>query len=174
LGSLCAALLVLVAGCAQEMPPPVQEGGAPEAEAPQRAPLDVTLALETQALTDREAVVNLRFARQPGLEGPRAAEIFLETSDNLKLSHSLPLEGAQAAGKQLVVQEPSPGLLRVILYATSNLNPMDSGPLASLRFQRTAPGDAYVDFASGQVSLAPAQAARGLRLSPKLVLEATP
>lgn len=173
-GLLCAALLALAAGCAQEEPAPTP---APEAAAAPRqedAPQDTTLALLAGEVNDQEAVVKLRFQRHPGLEGPRAAEIFLQTSDNLRLAQGQSLQAAQEAGKELVVQEPSPGLLRVILYATANLEPIDSGELAALRFQRTGPGRASVDFVSGQVNLAPAQAARGMRLSQELVLEEAP
>lgn len=163
---LCAAPLV---GCAAPGEPE-EAASAPSVPAAEAVDPSLTLALVAQEVSPEGLTVALRYQRRAGAEGPRAAEIFLETSENLRLEGAEPLEAAQAAGKTLVVQAPSPGLLRVILYSTSDLREMESGALARLRFSRGGEGEARVDFAAGQVSLAPAGAARGMLLSDALVV----
>lgn len=160
-----------VAGCSGE------EGAAPPlppaAEAPTEAPApeqEATLALYAAEATPDQLQVDLRFRREAGVEGPRAVEIFLQLSENLTLEGFEPLDAAQAAGKTLVVQEPRPGEVRVILYATSNLAPLESGGLARLRLARRDASASRVDFIAERVNLAPAAAAQGLRLAEPLVL----
>ena len=162
--------LLPLSGCAANAPVGTENTEQSAPETPREVSQEVTLALVAQAQTPAGASVTLRFERKDNLDGPRAVEAFVHHSEHLKLASSQPGLAAQEAGKQVIVQEREPGMLRVIVYASTNLNTLDSGALAELEFERVTPGEAVVDFISDKVSLAPADAARGMTLSEPLIL----
>ena len=131
---------------------------------------EVTLALVAEEETADSLSATLIYQRKPYQEGPRAIEVFLRASDNLRWVSVEPLEATEVADKELVVQEREPEELRVIVYASTNLNVIDTGGLARLEFTRTDPNAAQLDFVDGKVNFAPAAAGQSLTLSEPLVV----
>lgn len=146
----------------------------PEVRAPdetREVQSDVTLALVAEEVTEQRVKVSLQYQRRETLEGPRAMEIFLSYDGALSFTSGQALAAAEVAGKEVVVQEREPGLLRVILYATSNLNRLDSGGLVELTFQRPSQGGGgTVDFVTERTKLAPTESMQGMMFSDRLVV----
>ena len=136
---------------------------------PQLAPeLEPAAAGATLFLTATDApgglTVDVHFRRREQLEGPRAAEIWLKTNGSLRFSGSSPGAAANAAGKTVVAQAKPDGEVRLVLFATGNLDRLDSGVLARLTFERTAPGPADVELLAKMPVFAPPETNEGVIL----------
>ena len=103
--------------------------------------------------------VDLHFVR--AATTPRLMELRV-AYDGPRFLGAEPLDAADAADKRLVVQDEGE-TLRVVLISTSNLNPIDSGPLVRLRFE----GEGTVDLVGSPSIFA---ANDGLKLGDPLAL----
>lgn len=116
----------------------------------------------------------LTLTRPADLEGPRMAEVLLRRGDGLRFTGSEPGLAAVRAGKRVVVQERPAGLLRLVVFAGSNMALLDSGPLASLTFEATGSGPDTLELLYDRSAFAPSALyprPETLQLQP---LEATP
>ena len=93
--------------------------------------LRLVWSLQTNGMTD----VVLHYHKRQGQVSPRTAEIFISYPEGLDFVGSEKGNVLQNAMKDLIVQEPNTGVLRVIVMGTGNLNTLDSGVLAHLTFQ---------------------------------------
>ena len=125
-----------------------------------------------EAETDGEDVqLRVRFERPLAGSGPRVAEIVIERSDNLELVSAGAGEAAEAAGKQVVVQEQPDGALRVLMFAPGNVTELGSGAIAQLHLRRTGAAAAKLDLRTDKPLFAPAQANEGLRIGEPLQID---
>ena len=95
--------------------------------------LKTTFLFKVISRTSNQVVVDLLYqgrASQPD-QSPRAMELWVEFHPDIQLVSSLALESINESEKGLVVQERSPGVLRLLVYGT-NVNPIQSGGLARL------------------------------------------
>lgn len=161
--------LALAAGCTQQEP----DTQDPVDPAPQAGQLrsDATLTLAVASLGSEEIEVDLHFNHAPGHPGPRMMELFIAGSEGTGYLGSEPLAATLAAGKDLVVQEADDGNLRVVIFATDNLNELESGPLARFRLSRPQTGQATLALVDRQPIFAPAEASRGVTLDEPLVVD---
>jgi hypothetical protein len=118
------------------------------------------------------AVVYELALRPPvGATGPRMAEVFVETSPDLRLDSGEASGLARAAGKDVTVQPRGDTVTRVVVLSTVNTDPIPSGPVATLRFRRLNPGPGAVAIRYGDSAFAPG----GIPVTPEtLTLEARP
>jgi len=144
---------ILVAAClaaaCQNPPPAGAPFGEPSApEGMQSAPPD-WLGCPPAA---GELAYRVDFTRRAGAEGPRMAEIAVQTSADLAFASSLALDAATRAGKQVIVQQGASGRLRVVVFSSGNVDRLDTGPLACLRFRPVASGAAHasIDYDGSQ------------------------
>ena len=156
------ALALCLTACA-ETPAPAP----PVAPAPATASTDATLSLAVGAETPTEAAVDLLYVRDPAKPGPRMMELHLKLMGDLHYLHAERLAAAEAAGKDLVVQDAKDGTLRVILYTTANTNRLAPGPLARLWFSH---GAGTVSLIEQSPIFAPPEADLGVTLGGPLTL----
>lgn len=143
----------------------VASAGAEAAAPTEAASLGSThLALATTATTPEEVVVEVRYHREQGQDGPRVAEIHLRHDDGLQFVRGAALDAATSAGKELTVQDKGDGTLRLVLLSTANLTPLDSGGLAALTFERRSAAAATVEILPQMPIFAPPAANEGVRL----------
>ena len=160
------ALLLLVCACAEQVakapaPEPTPSGEA----APGLA--GTTLELRAAESEGADAVVDLHFTRGDSAKAPRMMELRLRLH-GLRYVSSEALSGVTTAGKELVVQDDE-GVLRTVVYATGNLNRLDTGPLVRYRLVREASaGEARVEILSQRPVFAPPEADLGVTLGPAL------
>jgi hypothetical protein len=91
--------------------------------------------------------------------GARVADIRVAFSEQLELVTSK--LGSGAEGKELTVQSPQPGLLRLVLLS-KDTSEMASGELVEVKFRRVAAGPAKFDLLMDKPVFAPAAAMQGL------------
>jgi len=91
--------------------------------------------------------------------GPRVADIRVAYSEQMELVGST--LGSGAEGKELTVQTPQPGLLRLVLLSR-DATEMASGELVELKFRRVSAGPAKFDLLLDKPVFAPAAAMQGL------------
>jgi hypothetical protein len=164
------AVLTGCAACGAGSDDPVSPPEVRAADETREVQQDVTLALVAKETTAQSFTAILSYARKPHLEGPRAMEIILNYEGALSFGSSRALGAALAADKDVVVQEREAGVLRVILYASDNLNRLDSGDLVELSFARSSQGSGAVDFVTEETKLAPSESMRGILFSDRLVV----
>ena len=171
------ALLLLLCACSEQGKAPPSTPEEP-AEAARPAGLTgATLELRAAEPTGDGAVVDLHFNRGDKAEAPRMMELRLRLH-GLRYVSSEALSAATAAGKQVVVQDDE-GVLRTVIYATGNLNRLDSGPLVRYRLSREASakvgfadptGNARVEILEQRPIFAPPEADLGVTLGKPLEL----
>lgn len=149
--------LALASGCgsghATSASGPAVLGAKPAGEG--RAKLWLTAVNEKDALT---LTVNYEKGATPA---PRVADIRIAHSETLGLASSIAGASATMSGKELTTQEPTPGLVRLILLSRDTKE-LGTGELAQLKFKK-GPGDhAKVDIVMDKPVFAPAEAMQGL------------
>jgi hypothetical protein len=112
------------------------------------------------------AALTLHYFRRDGQVAPRAAELFVSYPAELSFVSARVGEALIVASKDLVVQTPRAGLLRVIVMSTGNLNTLSSGPLATLSWRGPSAALAAVRIQPRATYFAPADANLGVTLSP--------
>jgi len=159
--AVVAAFLAL--GCAQT-----------ESAAPEPTPTPATSQAATLELlpggADAGAVsVDLYFTLGANQTAPRMMELFVEPSLGLDFVDGEALAATTSAGKDLTVQAQADGTVRVLIFATGNLNTLGSGPLARLRFAKPD-GPASVALRDRRPVFAPPGADQGITLGAPLAL----
>ena len=155
-----------------------QGGPAPSEGPPASEPeggADTSLAKTTLQLTvldqSEDALsVRLDLNRRADSQGPRVAEILLRHSDNLRFVSTEAQEAVTTAGKELVAQARDDGVVRLVIFGTTSLSELDSGPLARLEFRKTGTGKATLSVLPEMPIFAPAAANQGLLLPEPLVV----
>ena len=131
---------------------------------------NATLQITVLEQTEDALSVRLDFNRRPDKQGPRVAEILLRHSDNLAFV-SAEVQGAVTeAGKELVAQAKDGGVVRLVVFGTTSLSELESGPLARLDLKKTGPGKATLSILPEMPIFAPAPANQGLLLPEPLVV----
>jgi len=113
------------------------------------------------------ACVTLRFGA--AAQRPRMAEVFVEHGGGLELIGAEPGPSAVDADKTVTASEVD-GAVRVLIYASDNIEELASGDLALLRFRRLAAGDTTVRIRADRPFFAPAAAMRGIQLDDAFAL----
>jgi len=139
------------------------EPGAQEADRHQ-----LILAVENQGASGEQLAIDLQYTRKSSAPGPRVMEAFLRFSDNLRYSSATQGEAIVAAGKTLVVQERSNSLLRIMAFSATSISELDTGLLATLRFEKTGTGTATLEILTDRPIFAPAEIYQGLLVSDPL------
>lgn len=124
-----------------------------------------------EPLAGDETRFELRYARGAAKAGPRVAEVMIDRSANLELVGYQAGDAATLAGKQVVVQEPSPDQLRVLLFSPSSITELGSGVLATLQLRRSGAAGATLDLNTSKPIFAPAPANEGLAIGDPLHLD---
>ena len=102
--------------------------------------------------------------------GPRVAEIFVKYTDNLRYLASEKGDALEKAAKQLMVQNlEEDNKLRLVILAMDNTNELDTGRLATLKFERSGSGESTVRILTDSPIFAPQEANEGLLVSDPLV-----
>ena len=167
--SLTVALMsVLSTSCSREEPSGAGRGVTltGSAEVARGTGADLDELGPTLSLSAREGRLVLSYTRREGQVAPRTAELFVSYPEALNLSEFSAGEALRLASKELIIQSPSPGLLRVVIMSTGNLNTIDSGPLAYLSFDGPSPALSEVYLQARRTYFAPAEANTGVTLSP--------
>lgn len=140
-------------------------GSAGEASSGE-VPVDPPEVVEAQGnqllLRSADGVLNLELVRGTRGEAPRMAEIFVKLSGPIRFSSALRGEALEKAGKQLAAQPREDGTVRLVVFASDNTERIESGVLAKLVVERTAPGEASATIEVRQPILAPREANEGL------------
>jgi len=137
------------------------DNAVPEEKEGQEAVVETDLhelSLSLVEESDGVVTVELLYARPPDAAGPRMMELFLRPSDGLKYLSGKPLSAVEKAGKQLVLQEQENGDVRTVVFATTNLDRLASGPLVRYRFSLTSGSGAAVEMVDRRPVFAPAEA----------------
>ncbi len=121
--------------------------------------LPPVLGLQPQpTVVDGEVAVTISYARPADEPAPRLAEFHFQVGSGLTFVRAEPLDAVVKAGKQLVAQVHPGNVLRLLIFSTANLNTLDSGPLATLVFQRTGTGPTTLDLLDQRPIFAPPEA----------------
>lgn len=167
-GCFYVALAILLAGltgCVDDSVSTQALLDEPSAEAEFKATLELTPA----GTIDGRCAVDLFFTRAPERPGPRMMELFVRPSGGLTYLEAETLAAATLADKQVVVQQQEDGTLRLLVFATDNLNRLDSGPLVRLAFSVSG-GQATLELLERRPIFAPAEADFGITLGKSLSL----
>jgi hypothetical protein len=143
------ALLLLAGACAEparEAPP-----AAPTEAAPAAGLGAATLELRAAESEGDDALVDLHFTRGDKADAPRMMELRLRLN-GLRYVSAEALSAATAAGKEVVVQDDE-GVLRTVVFATSNLNRLDTGPLVRYRLAKVGFADPAREASAGKASV---------------------
>lgn len=129
-----------------------------------------TLELKMVRQTPEGAVVQLHYHRREHQVAPRTAEVLIEYPEELTLSGVTGLEATTRAQKDLIVQHPTPGRVRLVWMSIGHLGTIDSGPLAELTFSGAASARSAVHILSlpQRPWFAPAAANDGVMISEPL------
>lgn len=161
--TLLAVILGLCASCAE-----AKEDGAPPADQHAR-PMQPSsrVWLEAAGKHAAEQDVHVRFVRGADTQAPRVMDLRLRHAD-MDVLHVEPGDSLTAAGKQLTVQQRSPGLVRLVALSAESTQGIESGILVTLRVRARAGGEPTLEIDDGQAIFAPATAAAGLSLGDRL------
>lgn len=86
----------------------------------------------------------------------------------LRFIGSEALSSVKLSGKDLIVQEHTVGVLRVIIMGTGNLNTLESGPLAKMSFEGRIEDGQSIFIQERRNYFAPANANLGITLGAPL------
>jgi hypothetical protein len=147
--------LALASGCGSghATSGPAVLGAKPAGEG--RAKLWLTAVNEKDALT---LTVNYEKGATPA---PRVADIRIAHTEALGLASAIAGASATASGKELTTQEPTPGLVRLILLSRDTKE-LGTGELAQLKFKKGSGDHAKLDILMDKPVFAPAEAMQGL------------
>ena len=151
-GFLLLCLLTHLSGCETDVristAPPAETSATPSPAVPieqerRASPGEPRPAIESSPfnlqlqMASKEAssyTVHLIYQRRPEQSAPRTAEILIEYPEELRLAQVNKLTATMTADKDLIVQHPSVGRVRLIWMSIGHLGTIDSGPLAELVF----------------------------------------
>lgn len=108
--------------------------------------------------------VQLVYQRAEGEPRARAAELYLKVGPGLRYRSSEVSESLQSQGKELIVQTPTPELVRVIIFSRANLTPLANGSLLTLSFEEVGEGPEEVELSRDRPLFAPMEANESLRI----------
>lgn len=94
-----------------------------------------TLSIQQINQTGPNTEFSLLYHKRDGQVSPRTAELFVSYSEQMEYMTSKRGQAIIMANKDLIVQKPTDGVLRVIIMSTGNLNHLESGELARLSFR---------------------------------------
>ncbi len=161
---------LLLLAC-QGAPAPSEGPPASEPESAAEASLaNTTLELTVLDQSEDTLSVRLDFNRRSDKQGPRVAEILLRLSDNLRFVSAEAQDAVTTAGKELVAQAKDGGVVRLVIFGTTSLSELESGPLARLEFRKTGAGKATLSVLPEMPIFAPVEANQGLLLPEPLVV----
>ncbi len=109
-----------------------------------------------------EVFVDIQFFRAKVKNGPRMAEIFLKYPAGWNCVEGIDGKAVEIGQKQLILQEKEPGLLRVLVLASNNTIKLQTGTIASLRFDRNDGVRGTVEILTDKPIFAPDEANEGL------------
>ncbi len=150
----------------------VAPAGAPQGATIEEA--NETLTLSLVSYVGDVVTVDVVYQRREGQAAPRMMELWLDHGADLTFEDGAALSALETAGKELVVQRPAEGTLRLVAYAATNVAVVDSGPIARLTFT-VRPGagdDAYIAIEDRMPLFAPATANDGVLLGAPLFIDA--
>ena len=130
--------------------------------------LEHTLSFEREVRAeDAHDVVSfaLYYVRRPNQHAPRTVELMVDFPASMSFMGATPLSAVTLASKELIVQQPSPGVLRVVILAAGNLNYLETGPLARFSFKGEHNGGA-LSVRERVPYFAPLNANEGVTLAP--------
>ena len=104
----------------------------------------------------------LLYHKRDGQVSPRTAELFISYSEQLEYIAAERGQALIVADKDLIIQKPNDGVLRVIIMSTGNLNHLDSGELARLSFQGPRDENSQIFIQERRSYFAPAEANIGV------------
>jgi len=164
------------AGCGEE-PPAQSAGEPPEIAADPTASIDVdgpTLRLlevpaEALELPQGQMAVDLLYHPSEGDVGPRVVELWLGVGSGLAFESAEPLDAVTRSGKLLVARSTDEGV-RLVVLSTSDLSPLEAGPVSRLLFSRTGSGAMTVSIQERMPIFAPVESNVGLSLPDMLTL----
>lgn len=165
----CLALLMplLITACTQTSEPSSRGDSSDAAVGSHTAPVEQRAEL-TLVPKDGGAV-SLRYVR--GKQGPRVVELMLQSSDELKLTQHEAGPATLGAGKDLHVQDKGNGQIRLLILSSSNVNELESGELATLRFTKSdASRKGRLEILTGRPMFAPQEAQEGLSVGDPIEL----
>lgn len=114
--------------------------------------------------------VHVDFERSPQAAGPRIAELYIEHSENMQWVDATAGPAAVASNKTVLGQAKSNGRVRVIVYSAS-AEQLESGRIASLRFEGTGDGPFTVRLSDDNQIFAPVEANGNLLVGDAVVIE---
>lgn len=146
--------------------------GCSRHSAPQRPGEDEQLAVSDPEIlspllqlganvTDHTALVSVHYALGTKTQGARLAEIMLGYEEAFYTSYRKG-EVLDLAEKQLVVQQVCEAKLRTVVFTSSNVNRLASGPLATYEFALTPGVPATFEILTDNQIFAPLEANEGL------------
>ena len=186
--ALLCSLLLLLSACderrggsatgssAPEMPSaevatPEGEPESPTGPPPAIEESEHTLSFQRLPAERTNRQVRLLYRRLPDQPRARAAELYLKLGAGLRYRSSEAGEVLRTGGKELIVQEKSPELLRVIIFARGNLTPFTDGVLLNLSFEETGSGAEQIELLQERPLFAPIEANQSLRLPERFDFE---
>lgn len=126
------------------------------------------LSLEVEREHDDLVDVAITYDRANLDQSPRMADFHLSLAGGLSFVQATAGESAVAADKHLVTQVSGSNQVRLSLFASDNLNRLDSGALVHLVLRRTGPGT--IELLRDEPLFAPAEAEQFLDVEPSLSL----
>ena len=116
-------------------------------------------------LFNRKVSIEIQYNHRQPTPAPRMMELFVRHSKTLQFLSYDKGESAVVAQKEVVVQRLDEQTLRIVMYSSSNLNTIDSGRIASLRFRITNKSPSIIELVADRPIFAPPAANEGLILS---------
>jgi len=108
--------------------------------------------LELKSVDDQQALVNVVYDYSP--VPARVLDLRIEYDRlNLLLQDARPLPNLTGFGKRLAVGHTSTGVLRLTVYDMASSDPVPTGPIVELVFQRIGDGAANVSFSTNPTQM---------------------
>ena len=104
-------------------------------------------------------------ANPKGESRPRVSEIILRKSKNIEYTGYELGDALKTAKKSLHIQETAQEYLRLVILASDNINPIDTGILATLTFEKSGTEKATISISTESPIFAPEEANIGLKVS---------
>ena len=124
-----------------------------------------TLSIQQINQTGPNTEFSLIYHKRDGQVSPRTAELFVSYSEQMEYMTSKRGQAVITANKDLIVQKPTNGVLRVIIMSTGNLNHLESGELARLSFKGHGNQGHQIFIQERRSYFAPAEANIGVTIA---------
>lgn len=120
---------------------------------------------ELEKSSENAVEFHLNFYKKDSQAGPRLMEAHVRYAENLEFVHAKAGDSLANAGKTLIAQEKDNNLIRLIAFSPNNVETLDSGRIATLRFKKVGQGDAAIEILTDKPIFAPDAANEGLLVS---------